>query len=118
MAEQVVNINGVAIAAKAQGKSIADTGTTMFRPTIRRHSDGRGRDYEGCSIRSVTRDAAAEADVGPEASRQWKRPWYFRRPATCPTRSIVKPKRFAIAPFWTPVPCVPINIEDYGRVNS
>ncbi len=26
------NINGLAIAARAQGKSIADTGTTMFRP--------------------------------------------------------------------------------------
>ena len=33
---KISNVNGVAIAAKALGRSIAETGTTMFRPTTHR----------------------------------------------------------------------------------
>jgi sarcosine oxidase subunit alpha len=76
------NINGVAIAAKAQGKSIADTGTTMFRPNYTPVPFGTvvGRDcgdlfdpkrYTAMQPWHEANGAEFE-DVG-----QWKRPWYF-----------------------------------------
>ena len=76
------NINGVAIAAQAQGKSIADTGTTMFRPNYTPVAFGAvvGRDvgelfdpkrYTAMQPWHQANGAAFE-DVG-----QWKRPWYF-----------------------------------------
>lgn len=79
------NINGVAIAAQAQGKSIADTGTTMFRPNYTPVPFGAvvGRDvgalfepkrYTAMQSWHEAHGAAFE-DVG-----QWKRPWYFPKP--------------------------------------
>ncbi len=79
------NINGVAIAAQAQGKSIADTGTTMFRPNYTPVAFGAvvGRDvgelfdpkrYTAMQPWHEANNAEFE-DVG-----QWKRPWYFPKP--------------------------------------
>jgi sarcosine oxidase subunit alpha len=76
------NINGMAIAAKALGKSIAETGTTMFRPNYTPVTFGAivGRDcgelfdpqrFTAMHSWHVKHGAKFE-DVG-----QWKRPWYF-----------------------------------------
>jgi sarcosine oxidase subunit alpha len=76
------NVNGVAIAAKAMGQSIAETGTTMFRPNYTPVSFGAiaGRDagdlfepkrYTAMQVWHEANGAQFE-DVG-----QWKRPWYF-----------------------------------------
>ncbi len=78
------NVNGVAIAAQAQGKSIAETGTTVFRPNYTPVSFGAvvGRDrdelfdperYTPMHAWHVERAAVFE-DVG-----QWKRPRYYPR---------------------------------------
>lgn len=76
------NINGMAIAAKARGKTIPETGTTVFRPNYTPVTFGAvaGRD---CSelfdpVRTTPMYRWHEAhgakfeDVG-----QWKRPWYY-----------------------------------------
>ena len=76
------NVNGVAIAAKALGQSMKETGTTMFRPNYTPASFGvmAGRDvgeffepkrYTAMQSWHEAKGAAFE-DVG-----QWKRPWYF-----------------------------------------
>ena len=76
------NINGLAIAAAAQKKSIPEVGTTMFRPNYTPISFGAmaGRDcgtlfdperYTAMQPWHVENGAMFE-DVG-----QWKRPWYF-----------------------------------------
>ena len=76
------NINGVAITAKALGKPIANTGTTMFRPNYTPITFGAivGRDvgelfdpkrYTAMQPWHEANGAEFE-DVG-----QWKRPWYF-----------------------------------------
>ena len=78
------NVNGVAIAAKALGQSIKETGTTMFRPNYTPASFGvmAGRDvgefFEPKRYTAMQSwheaEGAAFEDVG-----QWKRPWYFPR---------------------------------------
>jgi len=79
------NINGLAIAAAAQKKSIPEVGTTMFRPNYTPVSFGAmaGRDcgalfdperYIAMHPWHVENGAMFE-DVG-----QWKRPWYFPKP--------------------------------------
>jgi len=76
------NINGLAIAAAVQKKSIPEVGTTMFRPNYTPVSFGAmaGRDcgplfdperYTAMQPWHVENGAMFE-DVG-----QWKRPWYF-----------------------------------------
>jgi len=76
------NINGMAIAARAQSKPIAEVGTTVFRPNYTPVSFGAivGRDcgnlfdpqrYTAMHEWHLERGAIFE-DVG-----QWKRPWYF-----------------------------------------
>ena len=76
------NINGMAITAKALGKTIPETGTTMFRPNYTPVSFGAivGRDrgelfdperFTAMHSWHVANGAKFE-DVG-----QWKRPWYF-----------------------------------------
>ncbi len=79
------NINGLAIAAAAQKKSIPEVGTTMFRPNYTPVSFGAmaGRDcgalfdperYTAMHPWHLENGAMFE-DVG-----QWKRPWYFPKP--------------------------------------
>ena len=91
------NINGVAIAAKAQGKSIADTGTIHVPSELSPVPFGTvvGRDCGTCSILSGTQPCSLAQANGAEFedAGQWKRPWYFPQAATCMTRSIVKSKR-------------------------
>jgi sarcosine oxidase subunit alpha len=76
------NIAGMAIAAKATGRTIPETGTTIFRPNYTPVSFGAmvGRDrgelfdpkrYTAMHKWHVEQGAKFE-DVG-----QWKRPWYF-----------------------------------------
>ena len=76
------NINGMAIAAKALGKSIPETGTTMFRPNYTPVTFGAivGRDcgelFDPQRFTAMhswhLKHGAKFEDVG-----QWKRPWYF-----------------------------------------
>jgi sarcosine oxidase subunit alpha len=76
------NINGMAILANALNQSIAETGTTIFRPSYTPTTFGAiaGRDvttlfdperYTAMHRWHLEQGAAFE-DVG-----QWKRPWYF-----------------------------------------
>ncbi len=76
------NINGMAILANALGKSIADTGTTVFRPAYTPTTFGAiaGRDVGElldperytAMHRWHERHGAKWENVG-----QWKRPWYY-----------------------------------------
>lgn len=79
------NINGMAIAAKVLGKSIPDTGTTVFRPNYTpvafgaiagRHCGAlfEPKRFTAMHAWHVKRGAKFE-DVG-----QWKRPWYYPQP--------------------------------------
>ncbi len=76
------NINGLAIVAKALGKSIEETGTTTFRPNYAPVSFGvmagahvgplfDPKRFTAMQQSHLDRQADFE-DVG-----QWKRPWYF-----------------------------------------
>lgn len=79
------NINGMAVAAKSLHKTIAETGTTIFRPSYTPTTFGAiaGRDTDSLfdPIRYTAMQSWHEAngalfeDVG-----QWKRPWYFPKP--------------------------------------
>lgn len=76
------NINGLAIAAKSMGISIAEMGTTMFRPNYTPVTFGAvagrhcGPLFEPKRYTAMHRwhlqQGAEFEDVG-----QWKRPWYF-----------------------------------------
>jgi sarcosine oxidase subunit alpha len=79
------NINGLAIAARSMGISVAQMGTTMFRPNYTPVTFGAvaGRHcgplfepkrYTAMHSWHVKQRAEFE-DVG-----QWKRPWYFPKP--------------------------------------
>ncbi|TBV17552.1 sarcosine oxidase subunit alpha [Stutzerimonas kirkiae] len=78
------NINGMAIAARVQGKRIAEVGTTMFRPNYTPVSFGAvagrhcGELFEPVRTTALhawhERNGALFEDVG-----QWKRPWYYPR---------------------------------------
>ena len=87
------NINGMAIAARCQGKSIPEVGTTVFRPNYTPVTFGAivGRHcrelfdperYTAMHQWHVERGAEFE-DVG-----QWKRPWYFPRTVNGKTESM------------------------------
>lgn len=79
------NINGMAVAAQSLNKTIAETGTTIFRPSYTPTTFGAiaGRDTDSLfdPIRYTAMQSWHEAngalfeDVG-----QWKRPWYFPKP--------------------------------------
>lgn len=79
------NINGMAIAANAMGKSIPETGTTVFRPNYTPVTMGAlaGRDagplFDPARFSAMhawhVKHGAEFEDVG-----QWKRPWYFPQP--------------------------------------
>lgn len=78
------NINGMAILAKALGQSLAETGTTVFRPAYTPTTFGAlaGRVsqelFEPIRYTAMHRwheqQGAAFENVG-----QWKRPWYYPR---------------------------------------
>ncbi|MBM7457221.1 sarcosine oxidase subunit alpha [Oceanisphaera litoralis] len=76
------NINGMAIAARAMGKTIAETGTTVFRPNYTPVTFGAFAGRNAHHLFDPARFTAMHAwhvksgaefeDVG-----QWKRPWFF-----------------------------------------
>ncbi|GGB42400.1 sarcosine oxidase subunit alpha [Oceanisphaera marina] len=76
------NINGMAIAARAMNKSIAETGTTVFRPNYTPVTFGAfaGRNahhlFDPARFTAMhdwhVQQGAEFEDVG-----QWKRPWFF-----------------------------------------
>ena len=76
------NINGMALAARAMGKTIPQVGTTTFRPNYVPISFGlfagleRGELFD--PVRKTSPHAQHEAAGCPfEDVGQWKRPWYF-----------------------------------------
>ena len=79
------NINGMALAARALNKPIAQVGTTTFRPNYVPISFGLFAGLERGDLFDPIRKTSAHAqhvaagapfeDVG-----QWKRPWYFPKP--------------------------------------
>jgi sarcosine oxidase subunit alpha len=79
------NINGMAITAKSLGKTIPETGTTIFRPMYTPVTFGAlvGSDvkqlFDPARFTAMHRWHVAKGaefeDVG-----QWKRPWYFPHP--------------------------------------
>ncbi|MCP5181793.1 MAG: sarcosine oxidase subunit alpha family protein [Pseudomonadales bacterium] len=78
------NINGVALLAEALGKSIAETGTTMFRPAYTPVAFGAlaGRDVGALfDPERVTplHDWHLEQGAVFENVGQWTRPWYYPR---------------------------------------
>lgn len=87
------NINGMAITAKSLGKTIEETGTTIFRPSYTPSTFGAiaGRDadtlfdpmrYTAMHQWHVKNGALFE-DVG-----QWKRPWYYPKPGETMQQSL------------------------------
>ncbi|MDN3519863.1 sarcosine oxidase subunit alpha family protein [Aquisalimonas lutea] len=78
------NVNGVALTARARGKTIPETGTTVFRPAYTPVTFGalagmeRGGLLDPARFTPMhlwhVRQGAAFEDVG-----QWKRPWYYPR---------------------------------------
>ncbi len=79
------NVNGMAIVAKTLNKTIAETGTTIFRPAYTPVTFGAlgGRDV------GLLLDPARHTAMHPwhvangaefENVGQWKRPWYFPQP--------------------------------------
>lgn len=78
------NINGMAIVARTLGQSIADTGTTVFRPNYTPVSFGAVAGAHTGALFDPERYSPMHAwhleqgakfeDVG-----QWKRPWYYPR---------------------------------------
>ena len=79
------NVNGIAIVANALNQTIAETGTTIFRPMYTPVTFGAvaGRDagnlYDPARLTAMhfwhVKHGAIFEDVG-----QWKRPWYFPKP--------------------------------------
>lgn len=87
------NINGMAITAKSLGKTIPETGTTIFRPMYTPVTFGAlaGSDvkqlfdparFTAMHSWHLARGAEFE-DVG-----QWKRPWYFPQPGETMQQSL------------------------------
>ena len=76
------NINGMAITAKSLGKTISETGTTIFRPMYTPTTFGA---LVGADVKQLFDPARFSAmhkwhvDNGAEFEDvgQWKRPWYF-----------------------------------------
>ena len=79
------NLNAAAILAALTGKSIAETGTTTFRPPYTPVAFGAlaGRDLgerlEPVRVTPLHRWHAEHAAVFENVG-QWKRPWYYPRP--------------------------------------
>ena len=79
------NVNGVAILAAATGRSIADTGTTMFRPAYTPATFGAIAGADVGDLFDPERRTAmhewhrARGAVWENVSR-WKRPWCYPRP--------------------------------------
>ncbi len=76
------NINGVAILADTLNQSIADTGTTMFRPAYTPVTFGAMAGGEVGDLFDPERYTAmhrwhSEQGAAWENVGQWKRPWYF-----------------------------------------
>ncbi|HBY85423.1 MAG TPA: sarcosine oxidase subunit alpha, partial [Colwellia sp.] len=87
------NINGMAITAKSLGKTIPETGTTIFRPMYTPTTFGA---LAGADVKHLFDPARFSAmhkwhlengaefeDVG-----QWKRPWYFPQPGETMQQSL------------------------------
>ena len=79
------NVNGVAILAAASGRSIAETGTTVFRPAYTPATFGAiaGRDVG--DLFDPERHTAMHAwhlreGAAWENVSRWKRPWYYPKP--------------------------------------
>ncbi|WP_347557472.1 sarcosine oxidase subunit alpha family protein [Robbsia sp. KACC 23696] len=78
------NINGMAILASALGKTIAETGTTTFRPNYTPVTFGAisGRehgDFFDPIRKTAVHEWHVEAGAAFEDVGNWKRPWYFPR---------------------------------------
>ena len=79
------NINGMAILAGALGQSLAETGTTTFRPNYTPVTFGAvaARDVGPALFDPVRRTALHDWHVARGAEfenvGQWKRPWYYPR---------------------------------------
>ncbi|MCP4491317.1 MAG: sarcosine oxidase subunit alpha family protein [Gammaproteobacteria bacterium] len=80
------NINGMAILAETLGQSIAETGTTTFRPNYTPVSFGAiaGQNLGGQLFAPVRKTAMhvwhEENGAKFENVGQWKRPWYYPQP--------------------------------------
>ena len=80
------NVNGMAVLAQALGQSLADTGTTTFRPNYTPITFGAiaGRSLGIERFDPVRKTALhgwhVEHDAVFEDVGQWKRPWYYPRP--------------------------------------
>lgn len=87
------NINGMAIAAKVTGKTIPETGTTVFRPNYTPIAFGAiagrncGELFDPKRFTAMhkwhVQQGAKFEDVG-----QWKRPWYYPRPGETMQQSL------------------------------
>ena len=78
------NVNGIAILANALGRSIAETGTTQFRPAYTPVSFGAiaGRDVGELfdpERRTPMHDWHGRQGATWENVGRWKRPWYYPR---------------------------------------
>ena len=76
------NVNGVAVLAEALGRSIAETGTTIFRPAYTPVTFGALAGREVGALFDPVRETALqdwhrEAGAAFENVGQWKRPWYY-----------------------------------------
>jgi len=87
------NINGMAITAKSLGKTIPETGTTIFRPMYTPTTFGA---LAGADVKHLFDPARFSAmhkwhlDNGAEFEDvgQWKRPWYFPLPGETMQQSL------------------------------
>jgi sarcosine oxidase subunit alpha len=87
------NINGMAITAKSLGKTIPETGTTIFRPMYTPTTFGA---LAGADVKHLFDPARFSAmhkwhlDNGAEFEDvgQWKRPWYFPQPGETMQQSL------------------------------
>ncbi len=90
------NINGMAILAKALGQSIADTGTTTFRPLYTPVTFGAlsGREIGPLFFDPVRKTAMHPWHVEQKAKfenvGQWKRPWYYPRNSETLEQAVVR----------------------------
>ena len=79
------NVNGIAIAAQATGRSIAETGTTVFRPNYTPVAFGALAGRESAGFFAPVRHTAIHpwheaAGARFEDVGQWQRPWYYPQP--------------------------------------
>ena len=89
------NVNGVAILANALGQSIAETGTTMFRPAYTPVAFGAiaGRDVGDLfdpERRTPMHDWHQRQGAEWEDVGRWKRPWYYPRPGETMAEAVAR----------------------------